>query len=163
MEGDTRDPEVEPETQPIPERPVPTFIGEVVERRSWPLIAVVFAFGLLLAAAPFLFMFEQSPYSEALKTYHRLCEAAAAHDETAFQAGVVRGQDAGAMARLPCVSLSTHKAAFEPVPHRAFGPERAYTLTLTPHNGATDPIRLIFRLEDGVMKWEPAQATGQRP
>ncbi|MBM4395643.1 MAG: hypothetical protein FJ087_08130 [Deltaproteobacteria bacterium] len=132
-----------------------------MERRSWPLIAVAGAFGLLLAVAPFLFIFERSPYSDALAAYDRLCRASAAVDVAAFRADLV-GREAlrpdpdvaALMPRLACVPRGAHDASFVPVAHQAWGPDRAYLLTLTPKAGGT-AVQVRFRVEEDVVRWEP--------
>ncbi|NOZ02950.1 MAG: hypothetical protein GXP54_13835 [Deltaproteobacteria bacterium] len=125
------------------------------------LIGLVFVFALFLAAAPFFFGVERSPYTEALTLYDRLCLAADSGDVAAFRSGLsARFGSAGQldaallMSRLKCVNRMKCRTTFEPIPGRAWGANRSYTLTLFPKSGK-DAIRMNFTMENEVLKWSP--------
>ena len=157
--GDGPDPEVtpfEPEPVPVPEPARPTFLGEVVRRRSWPLIAIVFAFAVFLAAVPFLFITERSPFAEAVAAYDRLCASARAGDVVAFQGMLARPaaargaiDAAHAMSALRCLDRTGAKTSFESLPGRE------YILTITPGTPDIAPVIARFVMEDEVLRYEP--------
>lgn len=145
-------------TPPEP-RPVTLFMGELVQRRHPALVALVFVFALFLAAAPFLFRFERSPYSEALALYDRVCSAVAADDLRAVQDSLaaphaVRGgvEAAFLAAGLRCVDRRAARASLERVD--AGAGRRAFVLTLHPAD-ASPPLRFRVIAEHDVLKWWP--------
>lgn len=132
-----------------------------MEKRHPALIAVVFVFGLFLASVPFLFSVERSPYSEALSLYDRLCAAADSGDVKGFRAGLTKRaasltqlEATLLMSRLRCVDRLKSENTFDPVRGRAYGPHRAYDLTLrTP--GSQEAVRMRFVMEDEILLWSP--------
>ena len=140
-----------------PPQVAPTFLGQVIEGRSWPLIAIALAFGLLLAAAPLLFLAERSPYAEALATYDALCTARAAGDVAAFRAHLSRRSqaiDAAAMLPVfPCVDRTGTKPTFDPV--AGTDPAAGNAWILTVQAAAGTPLRMRFLREDDAIRWDP--------
>jgi hypothetical protein len=161
---DARDEESSPSH--APRQP---FLGEIVAHRSWWLILPVFFFALFLAAMPFFFSVERSPYRDALELHDRLCAhsdapTAWADDlSAAGRAALADRPDALADA-LVCLDRSRHKTKFEPVARRQFGPNRAYVLTYMdpstpdPRRVAADdpvPLRMLFVVESERLVWDP--------
>ena len=141
---------------PLPQV-APTFLGQVIEGRSWPLIAIALAFGLLLAAAPLLFMAERSPYAEALATYDALCTARAAGDVAGFRAHLSRQSqaiDAAAiLPGLPCVDRAGTKPTFDPVAGTDPAAGNAWILTIQAASGTA--LRMRFVREEDAIRWDP--------
>lgn len=150
-------------------QPRPTFLGEIVQRRAWYLIVPVLAFGLFLAAMPFFFSVERSPYSEALVLHARLCAAPTAPN--AWRDDLSEAGRAALDSRpdelrnaLVCLDRDRHKTKFEPVRGRQFGADRAFVLTYmdadTPDPrkvGPEDPVplRMMFVVEADRIRWDP--------
>lgn len=145
------------------------FLGEIVAHRSWGLIIPVFFFALFLAAMPFFFSVERSPYRDALELHDRLCASSNAPTawaddlSAAGRAALAARPDALADA-LVCLDRSRHKTKFEPVARRQFGPNRAYVLTYMdpstpdPRRVAADdpvPLRMLFVVESERLVWDP--------
>ena len=137
--------------------PEPTFVGQIVQRRSWPLIGLVFLFALLLAAAPLLFSFERNTYAEAVALYDRLCTARQEGDATTFREGLSRraaglnqAEVAFLMSRLSCADRRIVKPVLESVEPAGMGGEDAYAFVIPPSS-----IRLTFRMEAGNLVWDP--------
>ena len=145
------------------------FLGEIVARRSWGLIVPVFFFALFLAAMPFFFSVERSPYVAALELHERLCAAsdhpaAWADDLSAAGRAALADRPDAVVRALICLDRSRHKTKFEPVSRRQFGPDRAYVLTYmdpsTPDPravGPADPVplRMLFVVESERLVWDP--------
>lgn len=94
--------------------PVPAF-GEVVSRRPWYLVLLVFPFGVLLAVAPFLFHLEPNHLSQVLEAYDAACR--------------------GPSPSIRCVDRRAFLPRIEPV--RAMpGTTEAFRLILAPRPGA---------------------------
>ncbi len=153
--------EVATDEAPPPRQP---FLGEIVQRRSWPLIAIVFAFGLFLAAVPFLFQVERSPFADALALYDRLCAARGAPSATDLSstARALPPQRLSAdLAALPCVPRTFYLPRMDPVEGRQWGPNRAFAVTLerrpdAPADGAAPAnIRFLVEEEEGSIRWSP--------
>lgn len=134
-------------------------MGELVQRRHPALVALVFGFAVFLAAVPFLFRYERSPYPEALTLYERVCSAVASDDLREVQASLsarlgVRGalEAAFLAARLRCVDRRAARATLDPTGDATGG--RAFVLTLHP---ADDPRPIRFRVveEHDGLKWWP--------
>jgi hypothetical protein len=127
---------VDPALQADADAPAPrrTFLGEIVQRRSWPLIAVVFLFGIFLAVVPFLFSVEKSPFPAALELYDRACA------------------DRTAPPDLPCVDRHHYRPRMDPVEGRQYGARREFVVTLErradapPVDGTPGTVR--FRVVD---------------
>lgn len=147
-------------------RPVTLFMGEVTRRRHPVLLALVFAFALFLAAAPLLFRYERSLYSEALSLYDRVCAAVLSDDlrEVLSTLSARSGpHDALRVAflatRLRCVDRRACRATFDPLPGSQS--PRVYVLTLYPKDGAP-PIRFRVVEEDGGLRWWPDAVSSRR-
>lgn len=54
--------------------PASRAFGEVVSRRPWYLVLLVFPFGILLAVAPFLFHLERNDLPRVLAAYDAACQ-----------------------------------------------------------------------------------------
>ncbi len=142
-----------------PPRPVTLFMGELVQRRHPALVALVFAFAIFLAAVPFLFRYERSPYPEALTLYDRVCSAVASDDLRGVQASLsARSGVSGALeaaflaAHLRCVDRRATRATLDPMNDAAGG--RAFVLVLHPADGSR-PIRFRVVEEHEALKWWP--------
>jgi hypothetical protein len=137
--------------------PEPTFVGQIVRRRSWPLIGLVFVFALLLAVAPLLYSFERNTYAEAISLYDRLCSARQEGDATTFREGLTRraaglnqAEIAFLMSRLDCVDRRPARPVLEPAKPEAGGGEDAYAFAIP-----ASSVRLTFRMESGSLVWDP--------
>lgn len=168
--GDTPDPtEGEDFAAPDPVPTRPTFLGEIVQRRAWYLIIPVLGFGFFLAAMPFFFSVERSPYSQALVLHARLCTAPTDPDswrDDLSEAGraALDSRPDDLRAALVCLDRDRHKTKFEPVRGRQFGADRAFVLTYmnadTPDPrkvGPEDPVplRMLFVVEADQVRWDP--------
>lgn len=150
--------------------PRPTFLGEIVQRRSWPLLAIVFLFGLFLAAVPFLFQAERSPFTDALSLYDRLCAARPTPvpaDLSAAARAMPATRIAEDLAALPCVNRADFLPRMDPVEGRQFGTNRAFVVTLERRTGApssTEPaiVRYLVEEEEGRVRWAPWPANAPR-
>lgn len=166
FDQDVPDGEADPEVAP---QPAPTFIGEIVGRRSYVLIAIVAVFAIFLAVAPLLFPFQRSSWSEALLIHERLCASggalASVRDDLGPKAlAYLPDRTAELWAQLRCLDRKAHQSKLEPVRGRQFGPDRAYVLTYLPE-GVTDPrsvreddpaaFRMLFIVQDDRLRWEP--------
>lgn len=156
MRGDPEGPE---DLTPEHPRPVTLFMGEVIQRRHPALVALVFLFALFLAAVPFLFRYERSPFPEALSLYDRVCSAVASDDVNglraflASRAGVRGGIETAFLAStLRCVNRREAKTSLEAL--RDASGERAYLLTLLPADGS-GPVRFRVVAEQGTLLWWP--------
>jgi hypothetical protein len=146
---------------PVP-APRPRFLGEIVQRRAWPLIAIVFVFGLFLAAVPFLFQVERSPFTAALTLYDRLCAPGASPspaDLSVAARALPPDRLSAALSAMPCVPRAQYRPRMDPVEGRQFGAERAFVVTLERRadSGATGPESLRFLVEEeGTdVRWSP--------
>ncbi len=144
---------------PPHERIEPLGIGELVQRRHPALVALVFVFAVFLAAAPFLFRYEQSPYPEALTLYERACAAVAQDDLRTLQGLVsARTISEGGLAtvflasRLTCVDRRRARATLQRLDDAAGA--RAYLLTVHPDDGSR-PVRFRVVTEGEVLRWWP--------
>jgi len=149
--------EPEPLNEPGPPPPrEPGFIGEIVERRSWPLIAIVFVFALFLAAAPFLMLREANPYADAVAGYDAICAASAAKDTTALDTLATRASlqavpdRAALLAGLQCIDRKAAQISLEP--------DRSGSTFDLVVAGGTPPrtLRMRFVREDGRLMWDAA-------
>ncbi len=155
-----------------PEAPSPRlpFLGEIVHRRSWPLIAIVFLFGLFLAAVPFLFQAERSPFADALSLYDRICASngrPSATDLSAAALALDPGHLATALSALPCVPRSDYRPRMDPVQGRQYGADRAFVVTLERRVPSTssgpDSLHFLVEEEGGAIRWSPWPATTPTP
>lgn len=103
------------ERPPEDPSPPPAF-GEVVSRRPWYLVVLVFPFGVLLAAAPFLFHLERNDLPRVLAAYDAACQDPS------------RG--------IRCVDRQGFLPRIEPV-ETPSGAAEAFRLILTPRAGTT--------------------------
>jgi len=165
--ADTPEPEDAQLEAPPPRMP---FLGEIVHRRSWPLIAIVFLFGLFLAAVPFLFQAERSPFADALSLYDRICASGgkpSATDLSAASLALDPDHLATALSALPCVPRSDYRPRMDPVEGRQYGADRAFVVTLerrTPSaSSGPDTLRFLVEEEGGAIRWSPWPATAPTP
>lgn len=147
---------------PLVPAPRPRFLGEIVQRRAWPLIAIVFVFGLFLAAVPFLFQMERSPFTAALTLYDRLCAPGASPapaDLSVAARALPPDRLSAALSAMPCVPRARYRPRMDPVEGRQFGSERAFVVTLErlPDAGATAPesVRFLVEEEGADVRWSP--------
>ncbi len=157
------------ELAPDPSPTNRTALGELVEHRSWFLIVPVFLFALFLAAMPFFFAVERSPYVEALELYERLCintdaPSKWADDLSAAGRAALAERPDDVTGALICLDRQSYKTKFEPVSGRLYGPDRAYVLTFMdpstkdPRDVESDdvvPLRLMFVVESDRVRWDP--------
>jgi hypothetical protein len=127
-----------------------------VQRRSWPLIALVLAVGALLAVAPFLFVYERSPYAEALDAYDAMCAARASGDLPSFRVRVASATAAvnDLFAGFHCVDRASATTAFGPVLDSDPQAGNAWWLTVTPRSGGA-ALKMRFVREGERVVWSP--------
>ncbi|HOU52762.1 MAG TPA: hypothetical protein PLQ97_02405 [Myxococcota bacterium] len=94
----------------------PRAFGEVVSRRPWYLVVLVFPFGILLAAAPFLFHLERNDLPRVLSAYDAACQVPSP--------------------AIRCVNRQGFLPRIESV-ETPSGATEAFRLTLTPRAGRT--------------------------
>jgi len=93
---------------------LPPAFGEVVSRRPWYLVVLVFPFGVLLAVAPFLFHLQRNDLPRVLSAYDEAC----------------RSPDPG----IRCVDRRHFLPRIEPLPLGSEGSE-SFRLILSPRAG----------------------------
>lgn len=169
MADDSRNPEElnlpavdDPDGEPAEiTAPRPNFLGEIVHRRSWPLIAVVFVFGLFLALVPFLFQTERSPFSDALAMYDRVCASngsPALTDLSASARTLTPQELADALGTMPCVHRADYLPRMDPMEGRQYGTDRAFVVTMQrrttlPASDLPETVRFMVEEESGTVRW----------
>lgn len=130
-------------------------LGEIIEKRSWPLIAIVFIFALFLAAAPLLFIMERSPYSQALATYNRLCQARGNGNVLEFRKLLTKRHSDVAgilMSQFQCYETAMSKSKLFEISADQNGAKRWLLIIEPPQE---NPLRLRFVDDNGILKWDP--------
>lgn len=151
-----------PANPPAPGKTLPQMMGEVVENRPWWQLLIVLAFGLLLAAAPFIYMREGNPYAQAVATYDQMCRARAAGDFQAIRKMlsartlVISNPDLERHVALwKCPDRAQADLTWEALPHDPAAPGERHHLVITDRADQTVSDTLRFVRESDGMRWDP--------